>query len=320
MSEATSFWIASPHRVELRRTPLPPLAPGHVRVQTRYSGISRGTERLVHSGAVPPSEFARMRAPFQGGDLPGPVKYGYCAVGRIVAGDAARLGERVFALHPHQDVFDIPGDAAFALPAALPEQAAPLAAHLETAINALWDQPPRIGDRIAIVGLGAVGLCLAKLIAAIPGVELYGIDPSPHARARAGLADACAGRCNLVFHTSGTEAGLARAIELAGFEATIVELSWYGALAPKVPLGGAFHSQRLTLAASQVGTLAQARRATHTHKTRLELALRLLADPANRLDLGTATRFEQLPERYSQLLDDPAASPLPLVAYGDSDV
>jgi threonine dehydrogenase-like Zn-dependent dehydrogenase len=320
MSDAISFWIASPQRVELRRASLPPVAPGHVRVQMRYSGISRGTERLIYSGGVPPSEFARMRAPFQAGDLPGPVKYGYCAVGRIVAGDAARLGERVFALHPHQDMFDVPSDAALALPAALPERAAPLAAHLETAINALWDRPPLIGDRVAIVGLGAVGLCLAKLIVGIPGVELYGVDPSPPARARAGLADACPGRCNLVFHTSGTEAGLAQAIELAGFEATIVELSWYGARMPQAPLGGAFHSQRLTLAASQVGTLAQARRATHTHKSRLELALRLLADPANRVDLGTATRFEELPERYPQLLDDPAASPLPLVAYGDADV
>ena len=320
MADAISFWITAPHRVELRRAPLPALAPGHVRVRTTYSGISRGTERLVHSGGVPPSEYARMRAPFQTGEMPGPVKYGYCAVGRIVAGDTARIGERVFALHPHQDVFDVPGDAALPLPVGLPERAAPLAAHLETAINALWDQPPRIGDRIAIVGLGAVGLCLAKLIAAVPGVELFGIDPSPPARARAKLPDACPGGCNLVFHTSGSEAGLANAIALAGFEATIVELSWYGTRAPQVPLGGAFHSQRLTLAASQVGTLANARRMTHTHKMRLELALRLLADPANRLDLGAATRFENLPAHYAHLLDDPAASPLPLVAYGDADV
>jgi threonine dehydrogenase-like Zn-dependent dehydrogenase len=320
MADAAALWVTGPGNCELRHTTLPTLAPGHVRVRAKFSGISRGTERLVFEGRVPPSEYARMRAPFQDGDLPGAVKYGYCMVGTIEAGDASRIGENVFVLHPHQDVFDVPADAALKLPSDLPLAAAPLAAHLETALNALWDYPARIGDRVAIVGLGAVGLCLAKLLAPTPGIELYGLDPSEAARARGGLQDDCPGGCHLVFHCSGSEAGLAQAIELAGFEATIVEMSWYGEAAPRVPLGGAFHSQRLTLAASQVGSIATARRAHYRYGTRLALALRLLAEPAFQLDLGTATRFADLPANYARLLSAPNASPLPLVAYGDVDV
>jgi threonine dehydrogenase-like Zn-dependent dehydrogenase len=320
MAEAAALWVTGPGRCELRRTELPALAPGHVRVRAKFSGISRGTERLVFESRVPSAEYARMRAPFQDGDLPGPVKYGYCMAGTIEAGDVARIGENVFVLHPHQDLFDVPADAALPLPANLTLQAAPLAAHLETALNALWDHPARIGDRVAIVGLGAVGLCLAKLLAPTPGIALYGLDPSPAARARGGLRDDCPGGCHLVFHCSGSEAGLAQAIELAGFEATIVEMSWYGSAAPRAPLGGAFHSQRLTLAASQVGSVAAARRAHYRHGARLALALRLLAEPAFRIDLGAATRFADLPADYARLLAAPDDSPLPLVAYGDADV
>lgn len=320
MADAAALWVTGPGRCEIRRTALPDLAPGHVRVRAHFSGISRGTERLVFEGRVPQSEYARMRSPFQDGDLPGPVKYGYCMVGTIEAGDASRIGENVFVLHPHQDVFDVPAEAALTLPVGLPPEATPLAAHLETALNALWDFPARIGDRVAIVGLGAVGLCLAKLLAPTPGIELFGMDPSPIARARGGLKDDCPGSCHLVFHCSGSEAGLAQAIALAGYEATIVEMSWYGDAAPRVPLGGAFHSQRLTLAASQVGSVATTRRAHYSYGQRLALALRLLAAPAFRLDLGVATRFADLPANYARLLAAPDASPLPLVAYGDSDV
>lgn len=311
---ATSFWIESAGTGALRETPLGALAPGHVRIKARFSGVSRGTERLVWGGRVPASEYETMRCPFQDGAFPFPVKYGYCAVGRIVAG--AGTGTRVFALHPHQDAFDVPDTAAIPIPDDVPDEAAPLAAHLETAINALWDHPVRIGDRVAVVGLGAVGLCVAKLAARSPGVDLVCVDPSPAARARAtGLRFVDAPRdSDLVFHASGTAHGLATAIAAAGFEATIVELSWYGEGSVPAPLGGPFHAKRLTLAASQVGSVAPARRATRTHRARLELALTLLADPAMRVDLGAPIPFADLPGRYAHALGE-HDSPLPLVAY-----
>lgn len=310
-----ALWITGPRRCEIRSAPLGPLAPGHVRVRATLSGISRGTERLVHAGAVPTSEFDRMRAPFQQGGFDFPVKYGYCALGTVVAGEGHASGTRVFVLHPHQDVFDVPAAAALPVPDGVPDAAVPLAAHLETAINALWDHPARVGDRVAIVGLGAVGLCLARLLAAVPGIDLAAIDPSAAARARAGLPGECADDRDLVFHCSGTAAGLGRAIALAGFEATVVEMSWYGDREVPVALGGAFHSRRLTLAASQVGAVSPARRATRRHADRLTLALRLLAEPRFRLDLGAPVPFDALPDRYAALLDGPDASPLPLVSY-----
>lgn len=298
----------------LRQTPLGALAPGHVRVKTRYSGISRGTERLVWTGHVPASEYERMRCPFQGGAFPFPVRYGYCAVGRIVEGPG--LGRRVFALHPHQDMFDVPEAAAIPIPDGVPDETAPLAAHLETAINALWDHPARIGDRIAVVGMGAVGLCVANLVSRIPGIDLVCVDPSPAARERAKghhFVDSASDR-DLVFHASGTAQGLATSIAAGGFEATIVELSWYGEGTVPTPLGGAFHAKRLTLAASQVGSVAPARRATRAPRQRLELALALLAEPTLRMDLGARLPFADLPARYAHALNE-HASPLPLIAY-----
>jgi NADPH:quinone reductase-like Zn-dependent oxidoreductase len=310
-----AFWIAGPKRCEIRTAPLGALAPGHVRVRTRLTGISRGTERLVHAGAVPTSEFERMRAPFQQGGFDFPVKYGYCALGTVVAGEGLAPGTRIFALHPHQDVFDVPAAAALPVPDDVPDAAVPLAAHLETALNALWDHPARVGDRVAVVGLGAIGLCLARLLASVPGIDLAALDPSSAARARAGLPSDCADDRDLVFHCSGTAAGLAKAVALAGFEATVVEMSWYGDRDVPVALGGAFHSRRLTLAASQVGAVSPSRRATRSHADRLALALRLLAEPRFQLELGAPVPFDSLPDRYAALLDSPDAPPLPLVSY-----
>ena len=117
---------------------------------TLRSAISRGTERLVFEGNVPESEFASMRAPMQAGAFPFPVKYGYCAVGRVEQGGGLE-GRRVFALHPHQDVFVSPVAAVTPIPDAVPDSRATLAANMETALNALWDSGAGLAT-VAIVG------------------------------------------------------------------------------------------------------------------------------------------------------------------------
>jgi hypothetical protein len=324
MSErAHAFWIAAPGRGELRQETLPARGADDVLVRAVASGISRGTESLVFRGLVPESQHRAMRCPFQAGDFPAPVKYGYASVGIVEAGPAALLGRRVFALHPHQDRYVVPAEAVVPLPEAVPERRAVLAANMETAVNALWDGAPRIGDRIAVVGAGTVGCLAAALAARVPGttVELIDIDP-----ARAALAAAlgcrfaapqdATGEADLVIHASGSAAGLATALSLAGFEATVLELSWYGNAAVPAPLGEAFHSKRLTLRSSQVGSVATARRARWSHRRRLTLALDLLRDPVfDRLLTGECA-FAALPATMAALAVNPAGTLCHIVRYG----
>ncbi len=243
---------------------------------------------LVYRGEVPASEFERMRAPFQQGDFPGPVKYGYASVGRVEQGPQALVGREVFCLYPHQTRYNVPADAVHPLPEGVPPARAVLAANMETAVNALWDAAPRVGDRIAVVGAGVLGLLVAWLAARMPGCEVEVIDTNA-ARApvagRLGVAftspDTARPDADLVVHASGSAAGLATSLRLAAFEATVLEMSWHGQHPVTLPLGEAFHSRRLTLRSSQVGHVATAQRARWSHRRRLALALALLRDPAD---------------------------------------
>jgi 2-desacetyl-2-hydroxyethyl bacteriochlorophyllide A dehydrogenase len=284
---ATALWTRAPGVLELRDTLLPPPAAGEVCVRTLFSGVSLGTERLVFAGKVPPSEHGRMRAPFQEGEFTFPVKYGYAAVGEIVEGADDRLGELVFVLHPHQSLFNVPAAAAVPLPPGLPAQRALLAANMETALNGLWDAGASAGDHVCVVGAGVVGLLVARLCARLPAtqVTLVDIDPARADIARAmgaafALPGDAPGEQDLVIHASGHPSGLDTALHLAGQEATVLEMSWYGDQKVTATLGGAFHSRRLVLKSSQVGQLPATRQARWTYRRRLETALSLLRDDA----------------------------------------
>lgn len=307
-NKGAAFWVAAPGQGEIRPVALPEPGPADVVVRALFSGISRGTETLVFDGLVPASERERMRAPFQEGDFPAPVKYGYCSVGIVERGPAELLGRAVFCLYPHQTRYVVPAAAVAPLPADVPPARAVLAANLETAINSLWDAAPRIGDRIAVIGAGTVGCLAAWLAARIPGTDVQLIDTSP---AKATVAAALGigfaaptsarGEADIVIHASGSAAGLTTALELAGFEATVTELSWYGTREVATPLGGPFHSRRLTLASSQVGHIAPARRGRWTASRRLELALSLLRDASLDALISGESRFEDLPTLLPQL-------------------
>ncbi|MEJ2862365.1 zinc-dependent alcohol dehydrogenase [Actinomycetospora flava] len=298
---ARAFRVEAPGRGGIAAIPLREPGPDDVVVRTLHSAVSRGTETLVFRGDVPASQYGLMRAPFQTGDFPGPVVYGYLAVGVVESGPGA--GRTVFSLQPHQDLFVAPSDAVIEVPSDVPPSRAVLAGTVETAVNALWDAAPRVGDRIAVVGAGMVGASVAAVLATFPGVrvELVDVDTS-----RASVADALGvgfatpadaqGECDLVLHASTTEAGLARSLELLGDEGEVVELSWFGDRAPRVPLGEAFHSRRLTLRATQVGRVAPARRARWANADRLRLALRLLADPRFDALITDTCAFDDLPD------------------------
>jgi len=308
--EALAYWVEAPGRGLIRREALPEPAAGELLVRTSFSGISRGTETLVWRGEVPPDEYLRMRAPFQAGDWPGPVKYGYNNVGVVEHGPAEWLGATVFCLYPHQTRYVVPIDAVQRVPAAVPAARAVLAANLETAINAMWDAGVRIGDRVAVVGGGVVGLLTGWLAARVPGcqVQLIDIDARRASIAqrlgmRFAVPEAAQADADRVFHASGTPQGLACALRLAGFESVITELSWYGTRGVTLPLGGAFHSRRLTLRSSQVGQVAAAQRARWTHRRRLALALELLADAALDALIDGESPFHALPELMPRLAD-----------------
>lgn len=301
-------WIVAPGRAEIRAVEVAPAAPGEVIVRTLHSAVSRGTEQLVFRGEVPLVEHQRMRAPFQQGEFPGPVKYGYSNVGIVEQGPVALLGRAVFCLYPHQTRYAVPADAVHPLPEGLPPGRAVLAANMEAAVNALWDAAPRVGDRIAVVGGGVVGLLVAWLASRMPGCTVELIDTNPQragVAARLGLAfalpDAARPGADRVVHASGHPAGLATALRLAGFEATVLEMSWYGTRQVAVPLGEAFHSQRLTLKSSQVGSVATAQRSRWTHRRRLELALSLLVDPGLDALITDVDPFGALPAVLARL-------------------
>lgn len=310
--EATAFWITGSRQGKLRSETLSPPGPDQVMVRTRYSAISRGTEALVFRGEVPPSEYRRMRAPFQAGEFPAPVKYGYINVGEVERGPAEWLGRAVFCLYPHQTRYVVPVDAVVPLPPQVPPARAVLAANLETAVNGLWDLAPRIGDRIAVVGAGAVGCLVAWLAARVPGCCVELIDRNPQRAAVAAelgvafaLPAAAAVDADGVVHCSGSAAGLATALRVAGLESTVLEMSWYGTQSVALPLGEAFHAQRLCLRSSQVGMVAAAQRSRWSPRRRLALALDLLADPALDCLITGESPFDELPNVLARLADDP---------------
>jgi threonine dehydrogenase-like Zn-dependent dehydrogenase len=305
---ARAFWLRSPGHGEIREHPVPKPAEGEVLVRALCSGVSRGTETLVFRGGVPENQYTAMRAPFQEGDFPGPVKYGYLSVGQVEEGPSSLIGRTVFCLYPHQTRYVVPADAVTVVPDGVPAARAILAGTVETAVNALWDAAPLVGDRIAVIGGGMVGSSVAALLARFPGVRVQLVDADP---ARAGIARAIGadfalpeeakGDCDLVVHASATDAGLARALELLRPEGTVLELSWYGDRRVSVPLGEAFHSRRLVLRSSQVGSVSPARRASRTYADRLALAFELLADPAFDALVTGECAFEELPDVLPRL-------------------
>jgi threonine dehydrogenase-like Zn-dependent dehydrogenase len=320
-----AFWIDSPGRGAIRDVALREPGEGEVLVRTLFSGVSRGTETLVFRGGVPVSQHTAMRAPFQEGDFPGPVKYGYLNVGVVEQGPEALAGRTVFCLYPHQTRYVVPASAVTPVPDTVPAERAVLAGTVETAVNALWDAAPLIGDRITVVGGGMVGCSVAALLARFPGVRVQLVDADP-SRARTAEAlgvsfatpqDADGDR-DLVVHASATEQGLARSLELLTAEGTVVELSWYGDRKVSLPLGEAFHSRRLVIRSSQVGTVSPARPG-RTYADRLALALDLLADPALDALVTGESAFEDLPDVLPGLASGEIPALCHRVRYDESD-
>lgn len=289
---------------------LDPLIPGTVEVETLFTGLSRGTERLVFEGAVPEAEWGRMRAPLQVGDFPFPVRYGYSAVGRVVGPGGHPLeGKLIFALHPHQTRFRVAEAMALPVPEGVPPGRAILAANTETALNAIWDADLHPGMRCLVVGLGMVGSLVAGLLSQRSDLSVVVTDKRP--RSAATLFDNRVSfvapqdvprTFDVVFHTSASGAGLQTAVDALVFEGVVIEMSWYGDRPVQVDLGGNFHANRLRIVSSQVGHVAPVRRASTSYRDRLKLALAALSDPGFDALITEDVPFQDLPARLPVLL------------------
>lgn len=317
-----TLWVVEPGRAELRTESLRPLSHGEVGVRTLYTGVSRGTEALVFRGGVPASEHQRMRAPFQEGEFPGPVKYGYINVGCIEDGPDGHIGQLVFCLFPHQTRYRVAADAVYPIPTQVPAERAILAAQMETAVNALWDAKPLLGERVSVVGGGTLGFLCAWLTSRIPGCDVELIDTNPR---RASTASALGltfsapedarPESDLVIHCSGTSDGLKLSLSLAGFEARIIELSWFGTTSVKVPLGEAFHSRRLTLRSSQVGSLPLQQSGRWDYRRRMQLALSLLSNAELDALITGEDTFSELPRVLETLSTAPGDTLMHRIRY-----
>jgi len=309
---ARAYWVTAPGQGALKAETVPPPGPDEVLVRSLYSGISRGSEALVFRGEVPVSEYQRMRAPFQAGDFPAPVKYGYINVGVVEQGPAPLVGQTVFCLYPHQTRYVVPAEAVHPLPESVPPGRAILAANLETAVNGVWDSEARIGDRIAVIGAGTLGCLIAWLAGRIPGcsVELVDVNPQRAQIAAAlgvGFAtpEQATAQADRVIHTSGSSEGLGLALALAAFEASVTELSWFGNNPVQLSLGEGFHARRLTLRSSQVSAIATTQRPRWDSRRRMQLVLQLLAEDTLDALITGESAFADLPELMAELAAQP---------------
>ena len=235
------------------------------------------------------------------------------------------LGRTVFCLYPHQTAYVVPARAVVVVPDGVSPSRAVLAGTVETAVNALWDAAPLVGDRVAVVGAGMVGCSVARLLAQIPGaqVTLVDVDPGRADIAKAlgvdfALPDDATDGCDLVLHTSATSAGLQRSLDLLAPEGSVIDLSWYGDTDVTLTLGGAFHAGRLSIRASQVGRIAPARRANRTTTDRLKLALDLLRDEAFDALVTGSSSFEELPDVMAGIAAGTTPAVCHTISYDDA--
>ena len=320
--EARAFWVLGAGSGGIRCLELPDPGPGDVLVRTLHSAVSRGTESIVFGARVPANQRSQMRAPFQDGEFPGPVKYGYLNVGVVEQGPADLAGRTVFCLYPHQTAYVVAADAVTVVPDDVPPRRAVLAGTVETAVNALWDAAPLIGDRIVVIGAGMVGCCIARLLARFPAADVTLVDVNADRATVAGAlevgfaAPTDAPRdVDLVVHATGTSAGLQLALELLRPEGTVLDVSWYGDAPVSLRLGEAYHSRRLTMRSSQVGVVSPSRSASRTTADRMSLALDLLRDDAFDALLAGPTPFAELPQLLTNLAADVVPGVCQTISY-----
>jgi 2-desacetyl-2-hydroxyethyl bacteriochlorophyllide A dehydrogenase len=322
MNHAKSLWFEEAGKAVFREDELPDLRKGWCCIDTSYSAISPGTERLVFLGDVPNDLFSQMKTAYMGGDFAFPLKYGYSLVGRIIDGSFERIGQTVHILHPHQNRCVVREEDAFPVPDDIPSKRATLASNMETAVNAVWDSGLTIGERALVVGFGIVGSLVARLLSFFPGVEVTITDNNPLKLSLAEKMefdvqspDNKSNAFDVAFHASGDPNGLQSAIDSVGFEGRVVELSWYGKKEVSLNLGGSFHSMRKKILSSQVSSIPPQFRSKWDFNKRKSLVFEFLARDVFDTHITHSYPFDDLVRVFDDLKTPPTEGLSYLVVY-----
>lgn len=325
-----SLIFTAPRAIQLQESPISNLLPHHVLVQTIRSAISAGTELLIYRGEAPSELNADELIASLSGSLNFPLKYGYCAVGKIIECgreiDPSWKDRIVFSFNPHETHFVVSINDLIPLPPDLDPDDAVFLPNMETAVNFLHDGAPLLGERVIVLGQGIVGLLTTSLLSRCPLESLITLDRYPLRRELSLKCGATLcldpdesdstkhGDADLVYELSGSPQALNHAIELTGFNGRIVIGSWYGNKTAPLNLGGRFHRSRIKLISSQVSTLSPQLTSRWTKARRFETALNLLKQikPSrfitHRFKLSDAAKAYQLldqrPEEAMQVIFD----------------
>lgn len=301
MRKVKALWHLSEDQSSIQETDIKEIE-DLVSVNTAYSMISLGTERLVAMGQVPHQLYQQMNVPYMEGSFVFPIKYGYSLTGQLEDGRGVHL------MHPHQNYCLVQSQDITTLPETIPLKRATLIANLETALNAVWDGNVQLGDHVLVVGFGLVGSLVARLIDRMPATKVVVADTNPK---KVELASSLGFKAvhpaeisdtfDLAYNVSASGAGLQAAIDAVGFEGKIIELSWYGNRNTVLELGGAFHNERKQLISSQVSNLPPFKRGRWDYKRRKEVVIDLLVDPIFDSHITQEIPLEELPDFFNEL-------------------
>jgi 2-desacetyl-2-hydroxyethyl bacteriochlorophyllide A dehydrogenase len=338
------LYFAAPYQVSVQQEWIAPPAPGQILVQTVVSAISPGTELLIYRGQAPTDMPTDETITALSGALTFPLKYGYAAVGRVIAvgspAERAWQGRLVFAFHPHASHFLCTPTDLHPVPDSLSPEEAVFLPNMETAVNFLMDGRPLIGERVVVFGQGVVGLLTAALLARLPLSRLMTVDGYTFRRERsrrlgahacldagaddvldrlhAGLqAEHGAHGADLCYELSGNPLALEQAIAVTGFNGRVVIGSWYGRKRADLDLGGRFHRSRIRLISSQVSSIAPEWSGRWNKSRRLHVAWQMLQDVRPAHLITHRFPLEQAHQAYALLDQHPEEAIQVLFTYGE---
>jgi len=303
-------------------------ATGEVRIQTLFSGISHGSEMMVYRGEIPADLSLDATLPSLQGNFSFPIKYGYASTGRIIdVGEGVNgleAGDLVFAFNPHETCYTVPATVVIKLPEGLDPKHGIFAANVETALNALLDAAPRLGERAVIIGQGVVGLLITQLVrkagaSLIVTSDMYAkrralsqkaganlvVDPATESLDDRVYEMTGGAGADVVIEVSGEPRALNDAIKITAQEGRVVVVSWYGTKRADLALGSDFHRKRLTLRSSQVSNLDPSLAPRWTIARRRQLAASYLSELLLEELISNVVPFEQAGEAYRLICEQP---------------